>query len=295
MSNTIAELSIVQSFHQGKVRDIYDLGDKLLLVTSDRVSAFDVVFPNVIPGKGKILNQISVFFFKQTKHIVENHLITDQVEEYPVDLLPFAEDLRHRSMLVKKSRVIPFECIVRGYLSGSAWAEYKNTATIGGVLVTESMRESQRFPAPLFTPSTKAESGHDMNISFKKMCDRMDLNIAEFIKEKSIKLFEYVHSQMLPKDIILADTKFEFGTIDGRIFLIDEIFTPDSSRFWDKNDYEIGTSPKSYDKQFIRDYVSNSGWNKQPPAPELSKEVIEKTLEKYQTIYKKIVGSEAIL
>lgn len=292
MLEEMKSLPVVKAHYSGKVRDVYDLGENLLVVTSDRISAFDVVFPNTIPEKGKILNQISVFFFKNTKHIIQNHFISDQVDDYPAEFHPYREQLEKRSMLVKKSRVLPFECIARGYISGSAWEEYKQFGTVSGQLFSDKFKQSQRFPSPLFTPSTKAEEGHDENISYKKMCERIDPEIAELVKDKSIELYKWAHDFLMAKDIIIADTKFEFGTIGGEIYLIDEIFTPDSSRFWDKEEYEIGTSPKSYDKQFIRDYVSESGWNKMPPAPELPQSVIEKSLEKYKTIYSKITGLE---
>ncbi len=292
MLEELKNLPIVKAHYSGKVRDVFDLGDQLLIVTSDRISAFDVVFPNIIPEKGKILNQISIFFFKNTSHIVDNHLISDQVEDFPVEFHPFKEQLQKRSMLVKKSRVIPFECIARGYISGSAWEEYKQFGTVGSQLVTETLKQSQRFPNPIFTPSTKATEGHDENISYKKMCERLDADIAEFLKEKSLELYKWAHSFLLERDIIIADTKFEFGSIGNKVYLIDEIFTPDSSRFWDKDEYEVGISPKSYDKQYIRDFVSQSGWNKMPPAPVLPDEVIEKSLEKYKTIYSKITGEK---
>ncbi|MCK9328649.1 MAG: phosphoribosylaminoimidazolesuccinocarboxamide synthase [Candidatus Cloacimonetes bacterium] len=295
MIENLIKLPIVKGHYKGKVRDILDLGDKLLLITSDRVSAFDVVFPNELPGKGKILNQISVFFFKQTQQVIQNHLITDIIEEMPEEFLPFKDYLDKRCMLVKKTRVIPFECIVRGYISGSAWAEYSKTGTIGGMIISEKLKQSQKFTEPIFTPSTKASEGHDENISYKKMCERMDLDIADKLKTKSVELFKWAHQYLLERDIIIADTKFEFGTFDGQVYLIDEVFTPDSSRFWDKDEYEIGISPKSYDKQFVRDFVSDSGWNKQPPAPELPQEIIDKSLEKYRIIYEKITGDKCNL
>ncbi|HNV63185.1 MAG TPA: phosphoribosylaminoimidazolesuccinocarboxamide synthase, partial [Candidatus Cloacimonas acidaminovorans] len=204
----------------------------------------------------------------------------------------FGEYLEERSMLVKKTRVIPFECIVRGYLSGSAWKEYKKSNTIGGMLIAEEMQESQKFPHPLFTPSTKAENGHDENISYREFMSRMDESLAVHIKDKSLELYSYAHDLLLKKGIILADTKFEFGTIGSEVLLIDELFTPDSSRLWSLEDYEMGKSPKSYDKQFIRDYLENSGWDKQSPPPPLPEEVIEQTRQKYLTILKIITGKE---
>lgn len=290
MFDKLSALDIVKHSWQGKVRDIYDLGDKLLLVTSDRVSAFDVVFPNLIPDKGKILNGISVYFFQNTKHIIDNHLITEEVSEYPKALHEFKDALSGRSMLVKKTRVIPFECIVRGYITGSAWSEYKKTGTVGKMMMPDELKESQKFHNPLFTPSTKAESGHDENISYREMLNRMDKKIAENLKNKSLELYNYAHDKLIKDNIITADTKFEFGTIGAEILLIDEVLTPDSSRFWDLDSYEIGKTPLSYDKQFIRDFVSESGWNKTPPAPVLPDEVVNKTRDKYIQIYKIITG-----
>lgn len=292
MHNEISKLAIVKESHQGKVRDIYDLGENLLIVSTDRISAFDVVFPDPIPDKGKILNAISAHFFKTTSNIVPNHFITDNVSDYPNELQKFKEYLDGRSMLVKKTRVIPFECIVRGYISGSAWKEYKKTNTIGGMLIAEDMQESQKFTHPLFTPSTKVEDGHDENISYREFMNRMDELLAVYIKDKSLELYSDAHDLLLKKGVILADTKFEYGTIGSQVLLIDEVFTPDSSRLWALENYEIGKSPDSFDKQFIRDYLENSGWNKQPPAPSLPTEIIEKTRQKYVTILNIITGKE---
>lgn len=288
MHEQLSSLSTVRSSRQGKVRDIFDLGDSLLIVTSDRISAFDVVFPDPIPGKGVILNQIAVHIFKHTKHIVPNHLITDVVEEYPPELHPYKDYLEGRSMLVKKTRVIPFECIVRGYISGSAWSEYKKTGTVGGMLIAEEMKESQKFMQPLFTPSTKASEGHDVNISYREMLGHMDEKIAVFLKDKSLALYQFAHELLRKNRIILADTKFEFGTIGNEIILIDEALTPDSSRFWPAEDYAIGSNPPSYDKQYVRDYLIQIGWDKNPPAPKLPQEIIDGTLDKYRQIHKLI-------
>ncbi|PKN74024.1 MAG: phosphoribosylaminoimidazolesuccinocarboxamide synthase [Candidatus Cloacimonetes bacterium HGW-Cloacimonetes-3] len=292
MHEEITKLRIVSQFRRGKVRDIYDLGDTLLIVTSDRISAFDVVFPDPIPDKGKILNSISVHFFNATKDIVPNHFITDKVEDYPAELHPFSDYLSGRSMLVKKTRVIPFECIVRGYISGSAWSEYSKTNTIGSMLIAEDMQESQKFTHPLFTPSTKVEDGHDENISYREFLSRMDEKLAVFVKDKAIELYSYAHELLLAQGIIVADTKFEFGSIGDQLYLIDEVLTPDSSRFWALDQYEMGTSPKSYDKQYMRDYLTSIGWDKQPPAPALPDEVIQKTREKYLAIHKIITLKE---
>ncbi len=284
MHTEISKLAIVKSSSQGKVRDNYDLGDTLLIVTTDRISAFDVVFPDPIPGKGKILNKIAVHVFKTTADLVPNHFITDKVEDYPSEFAPFREYLDGRSMLVKKARVIPFECIVRGYISGSAWAEYRKTGTAGGMMISEELQESQKFALPLFTPSTKATAGHDENISYRDMLNCMDEWIAAFLKDKSLALYNHAHELLAKAGIILADTKFEFGTIGNRIILVDEALTPDSSRFWPRSSYQPGQNPPSYDKQYIRDYLNTIGWNKKPPAPHLPAAVIEQTLDKYRQI-----------
>ncbi len=288
MFKELKELECVKQARQGKVRDIYDLGDSLLLVTSDRISAFDVVFDEQIPDKGIILNQIALSIFKATAHIVPNHLISAEVKDYPTEFHPFESYLQGRSMLVQKTRVIPFECIVRGYISGSAYREYSKTGTVGGVLIPSPMQESQKFEQPLFTPSTKADEGHDVNISYRQMLAHMDAWIAEYLKDKSLQLYQYGHDLLLKQGIILADSKFEFGTYQGKIMLIDEALTPDSSRFWPVDDYEIGRSPQSYDKQYIRDYLQDIGWDMRPPAPQLPEEVIAKTKEKYLQIFKVI-------
>ncbi len=293
MHSSIGSLKIVKQSWQGKVRDIYDLGDSLLIVTSDRISAFDVVFPNLIPDKGKILNGISVHFFKTTKDIIPNHFISDQVEDYPPEFHPYHDYLKGRSMLVHKTRVIPFECIVRGYITGSAWSEYKKTNTVGGMLMPEGILESQKFQHPLFTPSTKATDGHDENISYREMLNRMDEKIALILKNKSLELFNYAHELLIKDSIVLADTKFEFGSIGSEILLIDEVLTPDSSRFWDMESYEIGKTPLSYDKQYIRDYLTSIGWDKQPPAPNLPDDVIQKTRDKYIQSYQIITGDKS--
>jgi len=284
MIDDIKSLPLVRSHFRGKVRDVFDLGDTLLIVTSDRISAFDVVFTEAIPGKGKVLNSISAFFFKYTSALCKNHFITDNVSEMPPELAPFAEYLHGRAMLVKKTRVVPFECICRGYISGSAWEEYKTSGTVSGKIIDGKLLQSQRFAETLFTPSTKASSGHDINISFSTMCERVDRALAEKIRDTSIALFDFAHTFYYQKNIILADTKFEFGTIGSELYLIDEIFTPDSSRLWLKDQYEIGTSPKSYDKQYIRDYLLSIKWDKTPPPPPLPDEIIQKTVEKYNNL-----------
>jgi len=289
----IDDLDIVQAHHRGKVRDIYDLGDTLLIVTSDRISAFDVVFDDPVPNKGKVLNQISAHFFRLTQHIIPNHFITDRVEEYPQPLHAYAVELADRSMLVRKTRVIPFECIARGYITGSAWAEYREHGTVNGEQQPEGMMESQAFPAPLFTPSTKASEGHDENIPFAAMKMRMDAWLADTIKAKTLELYQYGHDFFKKHGILLADCKFEFGTFEGRLYLIDEVLTPDSSRLWNLADYLPGRAQKSFDKQYLRDWLTQSGWNRNPPAPPLPEDVIRNTYDKYYAAYRAIAGAEA--
>ncbi|MDY0320004.1 MAG: phosphoribosylaminoimidazolesuccinocarboxamide synthase [Candidatus Cloacimonadaceae bacterium] len=292
MHDELVKIPLIKKSSHGKVRDIYDLGDTLLIVTSDRISAFDVVFPNLIPDKGRILNGISAHFFRNTATMLPNHFITDNVDDYPAELHPFADYLAGRSMLVKKTRVIPFECIVRGYISGSAWSEYKRTSTVGGMMIAEDMRESQKFTKALFTPSTKASEGHDINISYREMLAHMDEWIARYLKDKSLELYNYAHDLLKKEGILVADTKFEFGSIGNEIILIDECLTPDSSRFWDIQSYQIGSSPKSFDKQYIRDYLIEIGWDKQTDPPHLPDEVVAKTREKYLSVYKIITGKD---
>lgn len=292
MHDELVKIPLIKKSSHGKVRDIYDLGDTLLIVTSDRISAFDVVFPNLIPDKGRILNGISAHFFRKTATMLPNHFITDNVDDYPAELHPFADYLAGRSMLVKKTRVIPFECIVRGYISGSAWSEYKHTSTVGGMMIAEDMQESQKFAKALFTPSTKASEGHDINISYREMLAHMDEWIARYLKDKSLELYNYAHDLLKKEGILVADTKFEFGSIGNEIILIDECLTPDSSRFWDIQSYQIGSSPKSFDKQYIRDYLIEIGWDKQTDPPHLPDEVVAKTREKYLSVYKIITGKD---
>jgi phosphoribosylaminoimidazole-succinocarboxamide synthase len=290
MFEHLSKLPIVKQCSQGKVRDIYDLGDTLLIVTTDRISAFDVVLPEPIEGKGIVLNQIAVHWFKTTGSIVGNHFLSDKVEDYPEEFRPYQAYLAGRSMLVRKCRIIPIECIVRGYISGSAWSEYKKSQSIGGMLISEELQESQSFAQPIFTPSTKASEGHDINISYRDMLGYMDKNIAEFLKNKSLELYANAQAQLWEKGIVLADTKFEFGTIGNEIILADEALTPDSSRFWDRSEYAVGTSPKSFDKQIVRDYLLQTGWNKRSPAPQLPDEIKHQAMDRYLQIKKIITG-----
>lgn len=274
----------------GKVRDIYDLGDSLLLIASDRVSAFDVVLPNGIPGKGKILTQISIFWFRQMEDIIKNHLIATNVDDYPPQCHKYREQLEGRSMLVRKAEQLPVECIVRGYLSGSGWKEYQKTGSVCGIKLPDGLKESSRLESPIFTPSTKAEQGHDVNISFEETARIVGNEMAAKLRDVSLRIYSKAREMAEKKGIIIADTKFEFGTYDNDLILIDEILTPDSSRFWSARNYEAGKGQDSYDKQIIRDYLLTLDWDQTYPGPELPEYIAEKAMERYQEIYKIIVS-----
>jgi phosphoribosylaminoimidazole-succinocarboxamide synthase len=280
--------------HQGKVRDIYDLGDHLLLVASDRISAFDVVMNEPIPDKGRILTALSAFWFRHLADLVPNHLVSLQVEDFPAALHPYKEMLAGRTMLVRKCKTLPVECIVRGYLSGSGWAEYQKTGAIGGLPLPAGLVESQKLPEPLFTPSTKAELGtHDENISVAQMAASVGKELAAQVERISLALYRQALAWAEPRGIIIADTKFEFGLADGgELLLIDEVLTPDSSRFWPQEDYRPGGPQQSYDKQYLRDYLESLGWNKQPPPPLLPPEVITNTRARYVQALKVLTGEE---
>lgn len=276
---------------RGKVRDIYDLGDRLLIVATDRMSAFDVVMPNPIPDKGRILTQLSKFWFDLTAEIVPNHIISTHTKDFPKECLPYGEVLEGRSMLVVKTEVLPVECIVRGYLSGSGWEEYKKTGEICGISLPKGLVESSKLEEPIFTPSTKAEQGlHDENISFEKMEKIVGKDLAQQLKSVSVGVYQRARDFADQRGILIADTKMEFGIKDGKLILIDELLTPDSSRFWPKDGYRPGESQKSFDKQFLRDYLLSIKWNKTPPAPELPEDIIQKTREKYLEAYERLVG-----
>jgi phosphoribosylaminoimidazole-succinocarboxamide synthase len=277
---------------QGKVRNVYDLGDKLLIIVTDRVSAFDVVFDDLIPDKGRVLNSISAFWFNYTKDIIKNHVITTDVKEYPGELSKFVEELSGRSMLVKKIDMLPAECIVRGYLDGSALKEYQKTGEICGIKLPAGLKQGDKLPEPIFTPSTKASEGHDMNVSYEYLAKEIGAEMAEKLKNASIELYKKGSEFALTKGLILADTKFEFGVLDGELVIGDEMLTPDSSRFWDVKEYEPGRPQKSFDKQYLRDYLESIVWDKTPPAPKLPTEVIEKTRAKYVEAYEKLTGKK---
>ncbi len=277
---------------RGKVRDMYDLGETLLIVATDRLSAFDVVMPQGIPDKGKVLTQISAFWFDQTRHIIPNHVISTNVDEYPPACAPYAETLRDRSMIVKKSAPLSVECIVRGYLSGSGWEEYKRTGSVCGIALPVGLAESARLPEPIFTPSTKAELGvHDENIPFAEMVKREGAEISAKVRDAVLKIYAHASRVAEGKGIIIADTKMEFGIFEGELILIDEVLTPDSSRFWPLDAYEPGRSQASYDKQYVRDYLLSIGFAKRPPGPVMPDEVIEKTAALYRSALRILTGT----
>ena len=276
---------------RGKVRDIYDLGDQLLIVATDRMSAFDVVMPNPIPDKGRILTQLSKFWFDLTKEIIPNHIISTEVKDYPKVCEPYRKILKDRSMLVMKTEVLPVECVVRGYLSGSGWEEYRKTGEVCGIQLPKGLVESSKLDEPIFTPATKAEMGlHDENINFERVEKIVGREMAQKLKTLSLTIYKKARDVAEKKGIIIADTKMEFGVKDKKLILIDELLTPDSSRFWPKNEYQPGGPQKSFDKQFLRDYLLSIRWDKSPPAPQLPEEIVQKTREKYLEAYERLVG-----
>ncbi|MDP2209449.1 MAG: phosphoribosylaminoimidazolesuccinocarboxamide synthase [Bacteroidota bacterium] len=277
-------------FKRGKVRDVYEVEDKLLIVATDRISAFDVVFPNGIPNKGKVLNQISVFWFNYLQEIIPNHLITADVNRMPQILQKYRDILEGRSMLVKRTRPLPIEAVVRGYLAGSGLKEYKQKGSICGIRLPENLQESSKLPEPIFTPSTKVESGHDENISEVKASEIIGDEIYKKVKDFSLKIYKKIADYALSRGIIFADTKFEFGFDNGNIILIDEVGTPDSSRFWSVETYKPGQPQPSFDKQYVRDYLEKIGWDKNPPAPKLPDEIVKGTSAKYLEAYSLLVG-----
>jgi phosphoribosylaminoimidazole-succinocarboxamide synthase len=280
---------------RGKVRDIYDLGDSLLIVASDRISAFDVVMPTPIPDKGKILTQISDFWLSFLADTVENHLISTDASQFPSVCAPYVEQLRGRSMWVKKANVLPVECIVRGYLVGSGWKDYQKTGKVCGIQLPPNMQEAQQLPEPIFTPSTKAAQGaHDENISFDIMAATTGDEMARRVRDITIEIYRKAAVYAAEKGIILADTKFEFGLIEGRLALIDEVLTPDSSRFWPADKYQVGSNPESFDKQYLRDYLVRSGWKSSDPAPELPPDVVENTRTRYLEALERLSGRSLV-
>jgi phosphoribosylaminoimidazole-succinocarboxamide synthase len=286
------EFEDLQLYTRGKVRDLYEVGDLLLLVATDRISAFDHVLATGIPGKGRVLTQISLFWFDYLKNIVPNHLVTADVEQYPHELRNHKDELRDRSMLVNRARMFPAECVVRGYLSGSGWKDYVETGKVCGIALPPGLQESDRLPEPLFTPATKSMSGeHDENISFDQMVERVGGDHAEELRRLSLEIYAKAADHAHDRGLILADTKFEFGLTGKGIVLADEVLTPDSSRFWPSEGYRPGGAQPSFDKQFVRDYLRAVGWNKQPPAPELPADVVRQTQEKYEQALQLLTGS----
>jgi phosphoribosylaminoimidazole-succinocarboxamide synthase len=289
---TQTELSELRLLSRGKVRDIYDHAGNLLIVTTDRISAFDVVLPTPIPDKGRVLTQLSAFWFGLTGSVVENHLITTEVDQMGLPSNVDLDELEGRSMLVKKADPLPVECVARGYIIGSGWADYQRTGEVCGIELPSGLRQADRLPETIFTPATKATTGHDENIDFERAASIVGNDIAEQVRDFTLQLYELGHDHARSRGIILADTKFEFGIVDGRIILIDEVMTPDSSRFWDIETYRVGVSPPSYDKQFVRDYLVDLGWNKEPPPPELPDDVVSNTSRKYLDALERLTSSE---
>ncbi len=293
-NETLLQLDLpgIKKLRSGKVRDIFDLGDRLLFVATDRISAFDVIMPNGIPRKGEVLTQISFFWFGQTDAFQPNHLLSRADDPLPANLQPFARKLAGRSMIVKKAKPLAIECVVRGYLAGSGWKEYREKQTVCGIKLPPGLKESSELPEPIFTPATKAESGHDENISFKQAARLVGGEMAERARTASLRIYNVARDYARNRGIIIADTKFEFGLFDGKLILIDELLTPDSSRFWPADQYEPGKSQPSFDKQFLRDYLETLDWNKTPPGPVLPAEVVAKTQAKYLEAYERLTGKK---
>ncbi len=297
MSNLISDIVIpdLPLFKRGKVRDVYDLGDRLLIVATDRISAFDFILPSLVPDKGKILTQLSIFWFDFTSYICPNHVLSANADDFPAPLPKYKNVLDKRSLVVKKTRVVPIECVVRGYLAGSGWNDYQAAGKVGGVKLPPGLKESDALPHPIFSPATKAEEGHDINISFKEMKKILgDDDLAMKIKKTSLKLYQKASLYALSKGIIIADTKFEFGLDKDDLILVDEIFTPDSSRFWPFQSYAPGRSQASLDKQFVRDYLLGSSWDRQSIPPPLPPEIIEQTAQRYFEIYTLLTGKKEL-
>jgi phosphoribosylaminoimidazole-succinocarboxamide synthase len=292
MSEVILETNLegVKLLRRGKVRDVYEVGEHLLIIATDRISAFDVVLPNGIAGKGRLLTRISLYWFSQMRDIIENHIVATEVKDYPQVLHKYRDVLEGRSMLVKKAGPMPVECIVRGYLSGSGWKEYRTKGTVCGIRLPEGLLESARLYEPIFTPSTKAEEGHDINISFEEMKMIVGEEKAALLRDTSLGIYKKARDMAEKKGIIIADTKMEFGVYEGRLILIDELLTPDSSRFWSKSMYQPGKGQDSYDKQIIRDYLLTLDWDQTYPGPVLPEHIVEKARERYREIYEIIVG-----
>jgi len=285
------DLPGIKKLRSGKVREVFDLGETLLFVVTDRLSAFDVILPDPIPQKGAVLNQLSAFWFKRFDKI-DNHFVTADFEKFPKELQGFRDQLAGRSMIVKKTKPLAVECVVRGYLAGSGWKEYQESQSVCGIKLPAGLQLASQLPEPIFTPATKADEGHDENIDMKRCAQILGDEIANRVKELSLEIYSRGRDHAAQRGIIVADTKFEFGTVDGKLLLIDECLTPDSSRFWPKDQYVIGKSPPSFDKQFVRDYLETLDWDKTPPAPKLPREIIEKTSAKFVEAFEKITGEK---
>ena len=288
---SIVDLPGIKKLRSGKVREVFDLGDTLLFVVTDRLSAFDVILPDPIPEKGAVLNQLSAFWFKRFDKI-DNHFVTANFDEFPRELEPFRDQLTGRSMIVRKTKPLTVECVVRGYLAGSGWKEYQKAQSVCGIKLPPGLQLASPLPEPIFTPSTKADEGHDENIDMKECARILGDEMAERVKDLSLEIYSRGRDHAAQRGIIVADTKFEFGTIDGKLLLIDECLTPDSSRFWPADQYVVGQSPPSFDKQFVRDYLETLDWNKTPPGPLLPTEIIEKTSLKYREAFERLTGAE---
>ena len=286
------DLPGVRKLKSGKVREVFDLNDRLLFVATDRISAFDCIMPNGIPRKGEVLTQISYFWFAQTEAFQPNHLLARGDDPLPATLQPYAAQLARRSMIVKKAQPLAIECVVRGYLAGSGWKEYREHQTVCGIKLPPGLVESSELPMPIFTPATKAESGHDENIPFAQAAQIVGADVAEQVRAASLKLYRFASDYARRRGIIIADTKFEFGLLDGKLMLIDEVLTPDSSRFWPADQYQPGKAQPSFDKQFVRDYLETLDWDKTPPAPALPPEVVARTQAKYLDAYERLTGTK---
>jgi phosphoribosylaminoimidazole-succinocarboxamide synthase len=285
------DLAGIKKLRSGKVREVFDLGETLLFVATDRLSAFDVILPDPIPHKGEVLNQLSAFWFKRFDKI-DNHFVTADFDDFPQELRAFRDQLAGRSMIVRKTDPLPVECVVRGYLAGSGWKEYQESQSVCGTKLPSGLKQASKLQAPIFTPATKAETGHDENIDMKRCAEILGQEIAERVKELSLEIYSNGRDHAEKQGIIVADTKFEFGIIDGQLLLIDEVLTPDSSRFWPKDQYVVGQSPPSFDKQFVRDYLETLDWDKKPPSPSLPQDVIAKTSAKYTEAFERLTGEK---
>lgn len=295
MNTPLLQSNLPLPVRHGKVRDVYDLGDALLIVATDRISAYDVVMPNGIPDKGKILTALSLFWFEKFKQF-ENHLIESDVRQYPEKLRPYADQLTGRSMYVRKAKVVPIECVARGYLAGSGWKEFQKTQTVCGVKLPAGHKQCDKLPQPIFTPATKEESGHDINIDFDEMVKRVGRDLATLLRDRTLSLYSQAAEYARARGVIIADTKFEFGQLpDGKVILIDEVLTPDSSRFWPADQYQPGQDQPSFDKQYVRNYLESQPWDKTPPAPKLPDEVVQGTRKRYLEAYHLLTGRELAL